>query len=420
MQVFDDKTEGIIANNKYYIIPEVEEAGDVIFKTSYIVASDLICSGNVTALFDLIVFGNIDVDEMDVKGKLICLGDCKINGQLMVQNTIWAEYIEAESVITHDQIVAQSMDVTSISADGSILIGRTLSVEEIAEVGEVLLCGETVFGSGKVAANSVLTVEPIDLDAGIDAVMDPNEYRPSDSISKPIKEDLVAIGLQKYEAHNDYEGYISYLMDKVSEEEKFVLDGWLKLLYQIDELLHGDGIQPNDGVFIIRFFEVCDSFYFKNWNQLLEWKQKVEAQVYSLLQSTKKKYRSTDCTSMNVGDMLLHSKYGRGYVAHISQERNSKYVTVKFVMGEEKRFVIPDSFKFLKKLQEVEVNDFKTQNLTCEVKSYSEWLELLVILERSRKGMNKTVYMALLDALLVNLGIKSKFILDRFKEKGWN
>lgn len=421
MRVFDDKTSGVTANDKYYVVSGVDEKDDVIFKTSFIVASDLVCSGNVSALFDLVVFGDIDVEEMDVKGKLICLGNCKVNGQLMVQNIIWAEDIVAESVVTHDQIVAQSIDATNISADGNVIVGRTLSVEKIANIGEALLCGETVFGSGKVVANSVLTLEPIDLDEGIDAIIDPNEYVPSQNKGKMQIEDLVEIGLQRYEGYNDYEGYICYLMDKVTNDEKTVLNKWLDLLYEVDELVTKKNTQCKDGLLLIRFFQICDSLYFRNWEKLSDWKKTLENNFVDSLISTKMQYRGETCTSINVGDMLLHTKYGRGRATEIIQDRHSKYVSVKFVTGEEKKFVIPDCFKFFQKVQEViEDNSLKHEGFTYDVGSYEEWLEVLAILEKYRKEIDERLYITLFDGLLGHLGLKSKFILDRLKTKGWS
>ena len=100
-----------------------------------------------------------------------------MSSQVIVQNDIWADDIVADTVISHNHIFVQSMDVNTLSCDGNVMVGKTFSIEDVAEIGDALLCGETAFGAGRLVANTVMTVEPLDLDDGIDAIEDPNEYK---------------------------------------------------------------------------------------------------------------------------------------------------------------------------------------------------------------------------------------------------
>ena len=62
--------------------------------------------------------------------------------------------------------MAQSIDADIVQADGNIIIGKTLAVEEKAQTYQKVICGETAYGAGKIIASTILTSEPLDLDDG--------------------------------------------------------------------------------------------------------------------------------------------------------------------------------------------------------------------------------------------------------------
>ena len=162
MIIYDDKTPNAITSGTQLLISSSHSSEDVTFRASYIVSSDLTCQGKVTALFDLFVFGDVHADEIEVKGRFICMGHCIVTGAIVVQNDIWCEDVQAASITCHDRIVAQSIDVDTIIADGSIIIGKTLAIEQKAQTNQNVICGETAYGAGRIIASSILTAEPLD------------------------------------------------------------------------------------------------------------------------------------------------------------------------------------------------------------------------------------------------------------------
>ena len=133
MILYDDKAKDAIKAENQLIFPNINESDDITFKASYIISGNLHCSGKIAALFDLIVFGDVVAEEVDVKGRFVCMGRCSISGTITVQSDIWAEDIQAKCVICQDRIVAQSIDADTVVADGNIIIGKTLAIEEKAK-----------------------------------------------------------------------------------------------------------------------------------------------------------------------------------------------------------------------------------------------------------------------------------------------
>ena len=192
------------------------------------------CSGKIAALFDLIVFGDVVAEEVDVKGRFVCMGRCSISGTITVQSDIWAEDIQAKCVICQDRIVAQSIDADTVVADGNIIIGKTLAIEEKAKTYQNVICGETAYGAGKIVASSILTAEPLDLDEGEEALESPFQYTPKSSYSGTAE---LSKESAKYRKNNDYSGFLSILLKTPDETMKARFSHYLRSVYKE---LHAD------------------------------------------------------------------------------------------------------------------------------------------------------------------------------------
>ncbi|MFT9055622.1 MAG: hypothetical protein ABF449_03205 [Ethanoligenens sp.] len=355
MTTYDDKTKGIVSSDGRFILPLCKEYDDLTFKASFIVIPSIKCKGKITALFDLIVLGDVEAKEIDVKGRFVCLGKCSINGSVVVQNEIWANDLRASNIESHDRIVAQEIDGDTIIADGSIVVGKILAVEKLAKSDKNIICGETAYGAGKIAANSVITGEPIDLDNGEDAVESPNLYRPVVTQSQPTQAvststepiDLIAHGESEYAPSVDFTGYFDFLISTVYDDElKAKFARWKEVLIGAETIIQsGISKYTNIAVFIW-LVEIAFSDYFKNWDA--------------------------------VADIF------------ISFENHFKVLVAR-----------------------------DKEAIGCAIDSYDKWLEALSILSRFGALIDRTVYGVAFELVVSNLGLKAKFVSERLHEKGW-
>lgn len=269
ISIFDDKIKGIIESNDRLILPKFKYCSEAIFKASYIVASDVKCEGKITALFDLTVLGNIEASDLEVKGRFVCTGRCDIRGTVIVQNDIWVEDIQAGSIETRDKIVAQEIDVGTVKADGNIVVGKILAVEKLAQSAMNILCGETAYGSGKVAAHAVITGEPIDLDEGEEAVIAPYSYTPTtaDTVCTVAAEvDLIAQRNALFASSENWPAYLD-LLDKSAfcEEDKSRFKRWCGTLSEAEIFTRHETEHYNNLALLIWVIEIANSYYFKDW-----------------------------------------------------------------------------------------------------------------------------------------------------------
>lgn len=355
MTTYDDKTKGSIESGRRLILPTFKQCDEAIFKASYIVASDVKCDGKITALFDLIVLGSIEAAELDVKGRFVCLGRCDVSGTILVQNEIWVNDIRAKNIESNDRIVAQEIDGETIIADGSIIVGKILAVEKLAKTEKNILCGETAYGSGKVAANTIITGEPLDLDDGEEAIVSPNTYIPrvlltqSDAASSKRSEsdELIAYGETEYAPLGNYRGYLDFLISVAYDDEsKDKYARWRVVLEEAERVCQ-NGISGYSNIaLVIWLTEVIASSYFKNWDKIT-----------------------------NLFDTF--EKHFKG--------------------------LIEDSGNFV----------------TCSLGSYCDWLQALSILCKFGALVEESVSHTAFELVVSNLGIKAKFVSDRLNEKGW-
>lgn len=309
MTTYDDKTKGAIASGRRFILPSFKQCDEATFKASYIVASDIKCDGKITALFDLIVMGTIEASEVDVKGRFVCLGKCDVSGAILVQNEIWANDIRAKSIETNDRIYAQEIDAETITAEGSIVVGKILAVEKIAKSEKIILCGETAYGAGKVAANTIITGEPLDLDDGEEAVILPSIYKPSTThtqsaayidTSEPI--DLVAYGEKKYASLGNFRGYLDYLISVTCDDEsKDRYSHWKSVLEEAESVYQsGIGAYRNITL-LIWLTEITMSSFFKNWDKITDLFDAFEKHFKYLVEGSGD---SITCSIESYGDWL--------------------------------------------------------------------------------------------------------------------
>ena len=95
---------------------------------------------------------------------------------------------------------------------------------------------------------------------------------------------------------------------------------------------------------------------------------------------------------------------------------------VEFEQQGEKKFPLPDSLKFFSIVSEHEVPsaDVVKSSIQCNVDGYDEWLSALQLIHTYKEYLGTNLYNTIYSLLLSKLGLKPKFVEDRFKEKGWH
>lgn len=427
--VLDKNTGGILHAKDYLVLPYIAPVSDLTIKASFLVASDVVCSGKITALFDLVVIGDLTAGELEVKGRLVCMGKCRVNGLMTVQNEIWAGELIAETIEAHDRIVAQEIDGTRISADGSIIVAKTMAVEETARSGRAILCGETAYGAGKVAANTVITGEPIDLDEGEEGLVPPQVYRLA---PKPAENGAESSGRGALSAdfapNNDFEGYIDALVGRTdSDTDEIRLLHWRGVLCEAREIVSANRwTRYRNAGMLLWLTEIVHSPYFRDWNSIRGW-YTLFLHLFTKLSHNEspEEAQPVPARALFPGDTVLHDKFGRGRVTKVSGFAGGEIAAIDFAEVGAKRVIMTEGtlrhFQIIRRLNasgEERMSNYAS-SIQCEIKNYAEWIRALQILHLYGAGYDKELFDVIFELVSANLGLKAKFVSDRLFEKGW-
>lgn len=420
MAVYDDKTSGIIKagdRDNCFIISNVKSRTEAVFKASYIVASSMRVSGKITALFDLIVLGDVEADDIEVKGKFICMGDCTVENSIIVQDKMFVKQVKAKNIEVHDQITAQEIDVDVIKADGNIIVGQTLATEELAFSEQNILCGETAYGAGQISANSIITVEELDMDDGEDAVVEPNKI----VFEEKKSERNFDLG-KKYIDKNDYEAYFSDLWVDCDDVMQYNIVRWRRALSEVEKIVKGKELECFDLGLLLTLTEINFSSYFKGWDTISQWWNSLFKHFNSIANGeglgVEKKISMADFT---INQRVRHDKYGTGKVTETRKASGETMADIMFDGGKTISFKLDIAIKFfsLEKESKYTPEELKEKLFIAPIE-YGEWLAFLSIMEMYDHMYSPNLNKILNDLLYSKIGLKTKFIEERIKDNGWN
>lgn len=415
MAVYDDKTPGIIKSGNYSMISSVKSRTEAVFKASYIVASGIQVEGKITALFDLIVIGDVVAHDIEVKGKFVCLGNCQVGNSVTIQDKLFVKEIRAKSIEVHDDITAQEIDVDVLRADGNVIVGQTLATEELAYSEQNILCGETAYGAGRISAHAIITGEELDMDDGEDAVVEPNKIVFDNSDNKK------SVNGKKYAEKNEFETYLGELFENCGTDDikQYTVVRWLRVLRKVCEVEKQSSFECYDMGLLLGLTEICFSEHFSGWETIAKW-QKDFLEKFNKMANGESVSQETKLTvkTLSVGQRLVHSTYGIGSIVDI-KEKDKTLVEVLFDSGKKLSFQMEIALKFFSRADAPAAEEIISK-LYIKPEEFEEWANYIQILEVYGSMFSPKLNECAMELLCSKLGVKSKFVLDRIKENGWS
>ena len=416
MVIYDDKTQGIIKSGSCFFINSVKSDAEVVFRASYIVGSNLHIDGKITASFDLIVLGDVEAQDIDVKGGFICLGNCNIDNSITVQGKMFGKSVRAKHIDVHDEMIAQEIDVEELNVDGNIILGQTLAVEISAESGQKILCGETAYGAGKISAYEIITGEELDMDGGMKAVVEPSKIL----VGQTHESQTGALG-KKYAMKNDYNSYLTEL--RKNDEDKTLQTSiirWQRVLNEANGVVKQSKFVCYDIGILLSLIELSNSIYFRGWEKIAQWQQSFLEKFNKMANGEELEIpKSLTLNGLAVGQRIRHNIYGIGTIQTLSKGNIVK-ATVSFESGKTSEFQMNIAIKNFTLAEDKVLTPTEILNmLFIQPKEYGEWISYLNVLRIYGDKLSKKLYNISMELLYSAIGIKSKFMMDRLQENGW-
>lgn len=416
MAIYDDKTQWIIKSGKYYFINTIKSRNEAVFKASYIVGSNLHIEGKITASFDLIVLGDVEAQEIDVKGVFICLGNCIVNNSITVQGKMFGKTIRAKNIEVHDEITAQEIDVDVLNVEGNIIVGQTLAVEISAESGQKILCGETAYGAGTISAHEIITGEELDMDDGTKSIVKPRRI-----LVEATQESQLEFFGKKYSIRNDYNSYLTILSNNFENDTlKSSIVRWRSALNEVREIIKQSKFVCYDIGILLSLIELSNSAYFIGWEKIEQWQQIFLDKFNKMANGEELEIpKLLSLNNLAIDQRIRHKTYGTGTIKKLSNGNIVK-ATVTFDSGKTIDFQMDIAIKHFSLVEDTELTPEEIlKKLFIKPEGYGEWLAYLNVLRTYRNKLSKKLYSLSMDMLYSAIGIKVKFLMDRIKENGW-
>lgn len=184
------------------------------------------------------------------------------------------------------------------------------------------------------------------------------------------------------------------------------------------------GNQFTDTSLLIWLIEIKNSNYFKSWDVVSEWTAAVRQHFDDMAHGKMPgEAEGKPATNLRPGYIISHAKFGRGRVKDVVVSGGLKTAIVLFDnFMDTKKFPLPDALKYFKviSITPAIASEKIKHSMVCNIGSYSEWLSALKIIKENESYLGKELHEIIFDLLLAKIGLKSKFIETRFKEKGWD
>lgn len=148
------------------ITEAIESDKKLVFNESYTVTGRTLTAPSLYACYDLTIIGNVEVDDIEVRGNLYVLGNIKAKRLSCQKAIICSGDIDAEAVLSNE-IVANDITCRSISCSGNVLARTTIDVSESLNSDKSVLAGEGILGSGRFCAKAATAVEYFDFNGEV-------------------------------------------------------------------------------------------------------------------------------------------------------------------------------------------------------------------------------------------------------------
>lgn len=414
MAIYDDKTKGIIKSGDCFFLNNIRNDSEAIFRASYIIGSDLRINGKIAASFDLIVLGDVEAQDIDVKGRFLCIGNCFINNSITVQGKMLGKKVRAKYIDVHDELMAQEIDVYALSVEGNIIVSQTLAIDISADSSQKIICGETAYGAGKISAYEVITGDEIDMDDGIKAVVAPSRI----SFGSGIQTNA---NWKKFAVKNDFKSYLTELRNEIEDKTLQTSIGrWENALNVASKIIKQEEFKCYDIGVLLSLIELSNSTYFNGWEKIEEWQKDFLDKFNKMANGVDLKIpKLLTLDALTVGQRVKHTIYGIGTIKALNKGSIVK-ATVSFESGKTNDFQMNIAIKHFSLAEKEDLSPSEIQKmLFIHPNEYDEWIEYLNILRLYGDNLSKKLYDISIELLYSSIGIKSKYMVDRLKENGW-
>ena len=235
------------------IAEAIETDKRLIFNESYTISGARLVASSVYACYDLTILGDMEVEDIEVRGNLYVTGDIKAKRLSCLKAIICSGKIKAKTIYG-SEVIANDIKCDSISCSGNIVARTTIDIGESLKTEKAVMMGEGIVGNGLFSAQNAIAVEFFDFQGEVKGkVMEldtdtsfgaPHETPAAEdaSIDMTISELKEKVLKELRKAGEIDEGRLVEFVGQLSSYDEVSLTDWKWLLDNLVELSYSDKI----------------------------------------------------------------------------------------------------------------------------------------------------------------------------------
>lgn len=149
------------------IAEATQEDRKLIYNESYTVIGNRLASPSVYACYDLTVIGDLEVDDIEVRGNLCVIGNIKASHVSCLKSLICSGRIDADELHSND-IIANDITCKKVSCTGNIIVRDTIDSGESLFAEKSVLAGAGILGEGHFSAQNAVAAEYFEFDGNVE------------------------------------------------------------------------------------------------------------------------------------------------------------------------------------------------------------------------------------------------------------
>lgn len=233
------------------IAEAIQSDGKIVFNESYTVVGTKLTASSIYACYDLNVVGDLDVDEIEIRGNLCVVGNIKAK-RIICSNSIHCTgNIDADN-ISSGEIICNDITCTNINSAGNIIARTSIDISESLQSEKSVLTGEGIIGNGSFSALNAVAPEYFDFSGDIKGKIvevssgatfgKAEESVTEDSLDEWNKKTRKKIVNELKEAGNVDEDHLLEIVERISNTDEDLLSDWKMLTESLVRLSYVDKI----------------------------------------------------------------------------------------------------------------------------------------------------------------------------------
>jgi cytoskeletal protein CcmA (bactofilin family) len=238
-------TKNTTADGDYILNSDIVDESKIKIDSSFIVFGDIKCSDEIVANYSLNVNKNLESKNIIIRQNLICYGDIKcdnieIGGKLRCYGNLEVR----NSIKVGDESVVYCGSINNGNINGNFIVTGSLEVKGDLFIKGNVICTEGILGSGKITCDKIWANDYLEVENVTNEPKKCMETKSHEEYNlKQIEDDEDLLSINNSNVIREFINYKKYIIEKIriliaeadDKYDNYKIIEYIDKLYEIDD-----------------------------------------------------------------------------------------------------------------------------------------------------------------------------------------